>query len=78
MSEGRHLQPGTRVRLRAPSPVLTLRSSTGTIIRADDDLDYYVVRLNTPALSRCGEPLEELREIVEDLDNLALSGLPGG
>ena len=78
MSEGRHLQPGTRVRLRAPSPVLTLRSSTGTIIRADDDLDYYVVRLDTPALSHCGEQLEELCEIVEDLDNLALSGLPGG
>ena len=78
MSEGRHLQPGTRVRLRAPSPVLTLRSNTGTIIRADDDLDYYVVRLDTPALSHCGEQLEELCEIVEDLDNLALSGLPGG
>jgi len=65
------LQSGTRVRLLAPDPTLTLRNDLGTIVGPDQYLEYYVVRLDQPALLRHGDgDTEEVVEIVEDLDNL--------
>ena len=65
------LAPGTRVRLRAPSHVLTLRSDRGTIVAPDEDLDCYVVRLDIPARCDHGDGhIEDLSEIIEDIDNM--------
>jgi len=69
MVTGHDLRPGTRVRLRAPSPLLELRSDTGTVVRKDRWADYYIIRLDLPAISHDCEPVE-LREIREDIDNL--------
>ena len=63
------LRPGMRVRLRAPSPLLELRSDTGTIVRKDHWADSYIVRLDAPAICHDGPPVE-LSEIREDIDNL--------
>lgn len=68
------LRPGTRVRTVAPSRVLRLRSDTGTIVRKDIWQDYYIVRLDQPALSYdtpgAPEDLPEIREHVENLEVL--------
>lgn len=70
-SEPTGLAPGTRVRLRAPAAGVTLGVSTGTIVRADDWGDYYIVRLDEPALyDHGGTRPEELPEIAELADNL--------
>ena len=67
----RELRQGTRVRLRAPSPLLRLRSDMGTVVRKDQWADYYVIRLDRPALYHDAEGrVEELTEICEDIDNL--------
>lgn len=71
------LRPGTRVRIVAPSGVLHLRSATGTIARKDIWQDYYIVRLDKPALS-CDTPgapedLPEIREHIENLEVLRQS-----
>lgn len=67
------LRPGTRVRLRAPSSLLELRQDTGTVVRKDQWADYYIVRLDTPAICHDGEPVE-LTEIREDIENLDVIG----
>ena len=65
------LHKGTRVRLRAPTWGLTLRSDIGTVVGPDEDDGYYVVRLDQPALYDHGTgQLEELTEVVEASDNL--------
>jgi hypothetical protein len=68
------LIPGTRVRLRAPDPGLSLRSDLGTIIGPDEyngSLGYYIVRLDTPALyDHGGQVPETLDEVVELVDNM--------
>ena len=48
----KQLPPGARVRVTAPSPRLKLRSDTGTIVCKDEDLDYYIIRLDKPARLR--------------------------
>ncbi len=65
------LRKGTRVRLRAPTWGLTLRSDTGRVVRPDEDDGYYVVRLDRPALydHGTGRPVE-LAEVVEASDNM--------
>lgn len=65
------LREGTRVRLRAPTWGLTLRSDTGRVVCADEDDGYYVVRLDQPASydHGTGQPVE-LVEIVEASDNM--------
>ena len=65
------LHVGMRVRLRAPTWGLTLRSDTGTVVGPDEDDGYYVIRLDQPALydHGTGQP-EELTEVVEASDNM--------
>ena len=64
------LEAGMRVRLRAPTWGLRLRSDTGRVVGPGDADGYYVIRLDQPALydHGTGEP-EKLREIVEASDN---------
>jgi hypothetical protein len=64
------LTPGMRVRLRAPSPLLTLRSALGTVVAPDAYLDYYVIRLDAPAIYDNRITQEELDEVVESRDNM--------
>lgn len=69
---------GDRVRLHAPSPCLRLTSDLGRIVRphTDNDLGYWVVRLDSPAFYchhdgvKCDECT--LSEVVELDDNLTL------
>lgn len=62
----KELVPGTRVRLTSTGIGVTLRSPFGTIARPDRWLDYYVIRLDEPAIFEeiDGEPYE-LTEISE-------------
>jgi hypothetical protein len=62
------LRPGTCIRLRAPSSLLELRADTGTVVRKDRWAEYYIVRLDKPAICHDGEPIE-LTEVREDIDN---------
>lgn len=65
------LHQGMRVRLRAPTWGLTLRSNTGTVVRASEYAGYYLIRLDAPALYDHGTgPPKELTGIVEASDNL--------
>jgi hypothetical protein len=65
------LHEGMRVRLRAPTWGLMLRSDTGTVVRSAEDDGDYVVRLDVPALYDHGTgPPEELLEVVEASDNM--------
>lgn len=75
MIDAAALRQGTRIRLRSASHVVELRADTGTITRADDWGDYYVVRLDRPALyfHRDGR-IEELTEICELSDNMEVLG----
>jgi hypothetical protein len=67
----KELAPGTRVRLRAPTPGLALESDLGTVICPDRYGDYYVIQLDEPALyDHGGEEPEVLSEVVELIDNL--------
>lgn len=71
MTAARELAPGTRVRLRSPSHVLQLQANTGRIVRHDEWLDYYIVRLDKPARYQHADGhIEELNEIREDVDNM--------
>jgi hypothetical protein len=64
------LTPGMRVHLRAPSPLLTLRSALGTVVAPDAYLNYYVIRLDAPAIYDNRITQEELNEVVESRDNM--------
>jgi hypothetical protein len=65
------LEPGMRVRLRAPTWGLTLRADAGTVVAPSDSDGYYVVRLDAPALYDHGTgEIVELTEIVEASDNV--------
>ena len=65
------LHEGMRVRLRAPTWGLTLRSDLGTVVRPAEDDGDYVIRLDAPALYDHGTgPPEELTELVEASDNV--------
>lgn len=69
----RELLPGTRVRIRASSHVLRLRSDTGMILRPDRYDDYYVIHLDEPAVYCCADGTEkDLADIVEAADNLII------
>jgi hypothetical protein len=71
MLDQKELEPGTRVRLRSPHHLLQLRSDTGRVLRPDEHLDYYIVRLDAPALYfHADGQAEELSEVREDADNL--------
>lgn len=65
------LREGARVRLRAPTWGLILRSDTGTVLRPAEDEGDYVVRLDAPALYDHGTgPPEEMQEVIEASDNM--------
>ena len=65
------MKAGTRVRLRAPAPGLKLRSDTGTVVRPDEWLGYYIVHLDLPAYYEHTQGnLEVLEDICEAEDNL--------
>lgn len=74
------LPTGARVRIVAPHFLLTLRSRLGTIVRRDEYLDYYIVRLDEPVAYR--EPdgrttdLAEIRESAANLEVVAASPAP--
>ena len=72
------LKPGTRVRLRAPSYNLALESDLGTVISPAEYGDYYVIRLDAPALydHGTGEPvlLTEVPELIDNMDVLPSNG----
>ena len=65
------LHEGARVRLRAPTWGLTLRSDIGTVVRPAEDDGEYVIRLDAPALYDHGTgPPQEMQETVEASDNM--------
>ena len=73
------LKTGTRVRLRAPAPGLKLRSDTGTVVRPDEWLGYYIVHLDQPAYYEHTQGnLEVLEDICEAEDNLEVLPTDGG
>ncbi len=63
--------PGARVRIRSKPIGVTLASTTGTIVGADEWDGYYIVRLDLPARYHCAdghtEPLQEIREAGDNL-----------
>jgi len=66
-----NMQPGMRVELTGNPTAVTLRGRTGTVVREDEDEDYVIVELDTPALYRhINGEVEELPEIVVMTDNL--------
>jgi hypothetical protein len=67
------LAPGTRVRVRAPHALLTLRSPCGVVIRSEDSEEpgWYIIRLDHPAIYH--DPIHgdlDVTEIRESIDNL--------
>lgn len=58
-----------RVRLKKPHWLLRILSCYGTIMRKDRWADYYIVRLDLPALYRDID-VEWLWEIVESEENM--------
>jgi hypothetical protein len=78
MAVGSRLSVGTRVRLRSASHLVELRSPFGEIVRPDEYVGYYVVRLDHPALYHRADGTErELPEIVEMADNMEALGEAG-
>ena len=71
MIDDASLAVGTRVRLRAPSSFVELRSALGRIVRPDEWDGYYIVRLDRPALYHAPDgSTQELDEIREAADNM--------
>ena len=70
------LAPGTRVRLRSANHLVDLRSSFGTVVRPDEWDDYYIVRLDEPAIYHNADgttrDLPEIAQMVDNLDVLDL------
>ncbi|MGH2458150.1 MAG: hypothetical protein ACRDIY_04710 [Chloroflexota bacterium] len=75
MLTAKNLRPGTRVYIREPHFLLTLRSHTGEIVRKDAYLDGYIVRLDEPAIYHhpdgTHENLPEIRESAANLEALS-------
>jgi hypothetical protein len=73
MRNERSLQPGIRVRLTAPSPLLELTADTGWVLRPDEWEGYFIIRLDGPARYRHADgTVEELQEIRESFDNVEI------
>lgn len=65
------LLPGTRVRMKYPHWLIRFRSRKGTIVREDTYGDYYIVRLDKPAIDkRTGEDLQEVVVMDENMEVL--------
>ncbi|CAN5300206.1 hypothetical protein BH23CHL1_BH23CHL1_05280 [soil metagenome] len=70
MLKHKTLRSGTRVRIVDHPMRITLRAFTGVIIRPGEWDDYYVIRLDEPALDHQADGRnEEVQKIVEDYDN---------
>lgn len=73
MAEPAELQPRARVRLLSAAHVLTLRADTGYVVRPDEWDDYFIIRLDQPALYHHADGrIEDLWEVRELADNLEL------
>ncbi|MDO8671012.1 MAG: hypothetical protein Q7O66_06220 [Dehalococcoidia bacterium] len=67
------LKPGTRVRLRAPDPLLELTFDTGTIVEPSEWDFYYIIKLDGPALyHHQPDSIEETHVICEAVENLEI------
>jgi hypothetical protein len=67
------LTPGTRVRLTGTPAGVTLVHPTGVIVRWGDWDDYYIVRLDVPAIYHNADGTQEsLPEIRQSSDNLCV------
>jgi hypothetical protein len=67
------LRSGTRVRILGDIVATTLRDPRGVVVRPDVYDGYYVIHLDVPAIyHRADGSTEELEEIVESHDNLAI------
>jgi hypothetical protein len=65
------LEPNTRVRLRTAIQPLELRAATGTVIGPAEYEDYYVVRLDIPAIYHEADGgVHDVDLIRAGLDNL--------
>ncbi|MHB8645985.1 MAG: hypothetical protein ACYDAR_09390 [Thermomicrobiales bacterium] len=63
--------PGARVRIHGKPVGVTLKSRTGTIVKADEWDGYYIIHLDIPAIYHCADGrTESIREIREAGDNL--------
>lgn len=68
-----NLTPGARVRIHGTPIGVTLKSKTGTVVKADEWDGYYIIRLDVPAHCHCVDGRTELiQEIREAGDNLTL------
>jgi len=77
MSQRQQFKPGVRVRLHAAHFLVDLRSPTGTIVRPDTYDDYFVVRLDEPAVYHNADgTTTELTEICEAFDNMDVVDAP--
>ncbi len=71
------IRSGDRVRLRAPSPLLALRSNLGHVVTPHREEGYWIVELDAPADYRDADgQTRHLLRIVEHADNLAILERP--
>jgi len=65
--------PGARVSIHGKPVGVTLNSTTGTIVKADEWDGYYIVRLDIPAIYHCADGrTESIQDIREAGDNLTV------
>ena len=73
IDDSEELKPGTRVLLLSAAADVALRSPYGTVVRPDEWLDYYVIRLDEPAVQvRTDGSSEPLPEVCESRGNVAI------
>jgi hypothetical protein len=72
------LTTGTRVRVKGNPSGITLRSTTGEIVKPDERDGYYIVRLDEPAIvydvPDTGQEISEIVEAAENLDVIKPAG----
>ena len=69
------LEPNTRVRLRTTIQPLELRATTGTVVGPAEYEDYYVVRLDVPAIYHEADGgVHDVELIRAGVDNLEVIG----
>lgn len=67
------IHSGDRVRLRAPNPILALRSLLGRVVTSDRTAGYWIIELDAPAdyVNAEGDTVH-LRQIREHAENLVV------
>jgi len=77
MINRQQFKPGVRVRVRSAHFLVDLQSSTGTVVRPDTYDDYFVVKLDVPAIYRNADgTTTEPPEICEAFDNMDVVSAP--